>query len=153
MKITCIKCGHVNPAATGLATDTCPKCGVIYAKAQPPIAPIRPRVVASPVASSVASSNGDRSLNVFVEDLRERSIYPTFRSVINSAYVVGLVFAGLLALGGLIGGYNTGSVGTAFGLVFAALFVIAIARFMREASLMLADLSDATMLIAKRSAE
>lgn len=32
---TCIKCGHVNPQATGSELEACPACGVIYAKAQP----------------------------------------------------------------------------------------------------------------------
>lgn len=145
MEKTCIKCGQINPEATGSATDACPKCGAIYAKAQPPVAPVMRR----PVASAVVAQD----LGQFVEGLRERSIYPTFRSVIHIGYVLGLVLAGLFALIGLVGGYMNGSVGTAFGLVFAALVMAVIARFMKEASLMLADMSDATVLMAKRSAE
>jgi predicted nucleic acid-binding Zn-ribbon protein len=37
--VKCIKCGHVNARPTGDPLETCPACGVIYAKAQPP----RPR--------------------------------------------------------------------------------------------------------------
>lgn len=35
MQRTCIKCGHVNTTATGLDSEACPACGVIYAKALP----------------------------------------------------------------------------------------------------------------------
>ena len=31
-EITCPKCAHVNPSATGLASDACPACGLIYSK-------------------------------------------------------------------------------------------------------------------------
>lgn len=145
METTCIKCGHINPAATGSAADACPKCGVIYAKAQQPMAPV--------VRRPVASSKLEQSPNQFIDDLRENSIYPTFRSVINLGYVLGLVLAVLLTLGGLVGGYKAGSVSTAFGAVFAAIVIAVIARFMKEASLMLADMSDATVLMAKRGTE
>lgn len=33
MTITCPKCQHVNDAATGKPMETCPQCGVIYARA------------------------------------------------------------------------------------------------------------------------
>ncbi|HWU53677.1 MAG TPA: hypothetical protein VN153_12785 [Tahibacter sp.] len=33
MTITCPKCQHVNEAATGKPMETCPQCGVIYARA------------------------------------------------------------------------------------------------------------------------
>jgi phage FluMu protein Com len=147
MQVTCIKCNHVNPNATGSAHDACPKCGVIYAKAQQAMAP------ATAVRRPVANSRLEQSSNQFIEELREASIYPTFRSVINLGYVLGLVLAVLLALGGLVGGYKAGSFGTAFGAVVAAIVIAVIARFMKEASLMLADMSDATVLMAKKSTE
>ena len=145
MQVTCIKCNHVNPNATGSAHDACPKCGVIYAKAQQAMAPA--------VRRPVANSKLEHSPNQFIEELREASIYPTFRSVISLGYVLGLVLAVLLALGGIVGGYKAGSFGTAFGAVFAAIVIAVIARFMKEASLMLADMSDATVLMAKKSME
>ena len=33
MQVTCAKCQHVNDAATGKPMETCPQCGVIYARA------------------------------------------------------------------------------------------------------------------------
>ncbi|WP_257385004.1 hypothetical protein [Tahibacter caeni] len=33
MVITCPKCQHTNDAATGKPMETCPQCGVIYARA------------------------------------------------------------------------------------------------------------------------
>lgn len=35
MEKTCVKCGHTNRVATGLESEECPHCGVIYAKAKP----------------------------------------------------------------------------------------------------------------------
>lgn len=32
MQVTCPKCGHVNGAATGSDLDSCPACGLIYAR-------------------------------------------------------------------------------------------------------------------------
>ena len=94
MQVTCIKCNHVNPNATGSAHDACPKCGVIYAKAQQAMAPA--------VRRPVANSKLEHSPNQFIEELREASIDPTFRSVISLGYVLGLVLAVLLALGGIV---------------------------------------------------
>lgn len=33
MQVACAKCQHVNDAATGKPMETCPQCGVIYARA------------------------------------------------------------------------------------------------------------------------
>jgi predicted nucleic acid-binding Zn-ribbon protein len=33
MQVICAKCQHVNDAATGKPMETCPQCGVIYARA------------------------------------------------------------------------------------------------------------------------
>lgn len=47
MHKTCIKCGHINPQATGAELEACPACGAIYAKALPtPARPVLPRAAA-----------------------------------------------------------------------------------------------------------
>lgn len=58
MVITCPKCQHVNQAATGQAMETCPQCGVIYARAavqqlqQRQAEAVRTRVAASTPAGN-----------------------------------------------------------------------------------------------------
>ena len=147
MEKTCTKCGHVNPNATGAETDACPKCGAIYAKVLQLGAQVqhRPAVAAVPVRN--------RARAPFIDRLRDESLYPTFRKVITIFHVLGQVLAVLVFLGGLIGGYKSGSPATTIGATVAAIFMSVFFRFAKEASLMLADMSDATVLLAGRQAD
>lgn len=140
MQKTCIKCNHVNPTATGADTEACPRCGVIYAKAQPTLA--RPQ--------TAPSGKRRQGAEPFIERLRADSLYPTFRSIVNIAHVLGQILAVLVLVTGLIGGYNLSSPGTAVGTLIAAIFISVLSRVAKEASLMLADMSDATVRMAQR---
>lgn len=144
MEKTCTKCGHVNPNATGADTDACPNCGAIYAKLLQLAAQAqhRPAVAAVPVRS--------RAHAPFIDRLRDESLYPTFRKVITIFHVLGQVLAAFVFLAGLIGGYKLGSGAATVGSTVAAIFMSVFFRFAKEASLMLADMSDATVLMAGR---
>lgn len=143
MQETCIKCGHTNPATSGADSDACPKCGAIYAKVQQLAAqvPRRSSVTVAPV----------RNRAHFIDRLRDESLYPTFRKVITIFHMLGQVLAVLVFLGGLIGGYKSGSVGAMVGATVAALFMSIFFRVAKEASLMLADMSDATVRMAQQA--
>jgi len=49
----CVKCGHVNPAPTWQAMESCPACGAIYSKALPPKA-ARVREIKRPASMPMA---------------------------------------------------------------------------------------------------
>ncbi|HOE43144.1 MAG TPA: hypothetical protein PLB25_16165 [Rhodoferax sp.] len=141
MKKTCIKCNHVNLSATGDDTEACPACGVIYAKAQPPLA--RPAVT-----PSVKRAQRNEP---FIDRLRDESLYPTFRQVVTIFHVLGQILAVLFFLGGLVSGYKMGNTGMMVGSTIGAIFMSVFFRVAKEASLMLADMSDATVRLAQRA--
>ena len=145
MKKTCIQCGHINPVASGADTDACPRCQAIYFKLQQMAegAP-RPRERAFPTAAPA------RNQTPFIERLRDERLYPTFRKVVTIFHVLGQVLAVLVLLGGLIAAYNTGSAGALIGATVGAIFMSVFFRVAKEASLMLADMSDATVRMAAR---
>jgi len=159
---TCPKCDHVNRNATGAADEECPNCGVIYAKAQPPLP--RGRVTPSPItypagarpsdfqpsrpaASRLARAEDGDPRAGFVADMRQGSLYPAFRRLTQVAYVVGMVLAVLLLLAALVqlftGSFLAGAVGAGVGA--AVLVAVMVGR---ELALMLADLSDAMVRVA-----
>lgn len=81
--------------------------------------------------------------------MRATSLYPTFRALTNAAYFFMLVIAVLILIGGIFTFLSKG-IGYLIGSVVAALFIYLLARVSRELSLMLADLSDATVRMAAR---
>ena len=138
MEKTCIKCGHINPKATGAATDGCPKCGAIYAKlqqvfgAQPARAAVR-RTPESP----------------FIERLRSESQYPAFRSVVGAFCLFGYVLAVAAVVTAAMAVWR-GEVGFFLGGLALACAIAVVSKVAKEASLMLADLSDAMVRVAER---
>lgn len=144
MEKTCLKCSHVNPNALGAYTDACPQCGAIYAKVEQ----LATQLLRRPVMAGAAAQRPSH----FIERLRDDSHYPTFRKVITTFDRLGQVLAVLVFLGGLIGGYTTGSAAATLGATLAAIFISIFLRFAKEASLMLADMSDATVLMTVRQA-
>ena len=141
MKETCIKCGHVNLAATGKDTDACPKCGVVYIKA-----------LISQHPRSRIESSADDSVVAFAKGMRSQSLYPTFRAMTNIGYWVGIIAAIVLAFVGVGALFVKGFLAGVAGLGSAAL-VWLLVRTAREAWFMLADLSDATVRIAQQGRE
>ena len=84
----------------------------------------------------------------FVKLLRSESLYATYRTIVNTAFWLGLVIATLAVVGGVIASKDSGTatpllIGIAAALGWMVLVVLA-----REAALMIADLSDAAVRIA-----
>jgi hypothetical protein len=87
----------------------------------------------------------------YLELIRANSAYPVYRGFIGTIALVGYALAALVGLGALIGGLGLMSQSFAVGLlalvagaVMAYLYYL-LARFFREAALMLADLADSTV--------
>lgn len=154
MQLTCPKCHHVNPAATGRTDEPCPSCGVIYAKAiasavrsvgaPGDTAPGRPR--RGPGKATRAEGN-------FIDELRADSAYPAFRTVVSVATVLGYLVAACMALGAVIAAWPMEKPGLlAVGLLMAAVIFV-ITRVFKEMWFMLADMSDATIRMARQQAD
>ena len=145
----CAKCNHPNPDATGSDVDACPACGAIYAKVQ--AFGVKPeQAVGAPRAAARRSVRVDPSVP-FIDRLRTESHYPAFRTVVGVFAILGYVVAGLTLLGAVIAGWRGGGGAAAIigGLVFACVICI-FSKVAKEASLMLADLSDAMVRMAER---
>jgi len=142
MTIICPKCGHANHQPTGAADEACPSCGVIYAKA---------RVAAHFNAQRAPrpAPRPQRPVN-FIDLLRTESHYPTFRTVVSLATLFGYFLAFLLFLGAVIAWWGDKAWGLGVGGVMAAAAVAVVARVFKEMWLMLADMSDATIRMARQ---
>lgn len=153
---TCQKCGHPNPSASGDPMEACPECGAIYAKAQPPLR--RQESAASsaawPPSAPAAPLQSNEQTASFIERLRSQSNYPAFRSVVSVMFWLGQALAALVLIGGLISAFGLraygGSLGTFIGALVFAVLISVFAKVGKEASLMLADMSDATVRMAER---
>lgn len=143
---TCQKCGHQNAMATGDQLEACPSCNAIYSRVELAITEGR----ASPFVQRKAQPAMaiKRVERPFIETLRENGHYPTFRSVIGVFALLGYLFSILIFAGIMLSG-----VPVQFKIIGAAvaILVVAISKFLKEASLMLADLSDAAVVIAENS--
>lgn len=142
----CLKCGH-NAEYSAEPPTACPSCGAVYAKVEqamregPPPRP-RPTPTSSPYVKQDHHS--------FAMQLRQESIYPTFRTVVKIAYWLGVIAAALIAIGGITASFSAG-VGALFGGIALAALTFVFAKVAKEMSLMLADLSDATLRTAARA--
>lgn len=166
MQRTCVKCGHVNPGATGSDIEACPSCGAVYAKAQATGA--RPVRRSAPQSGFDAPSghsgyrhqpgaDEDENLRAaqqanFVIDMRAQSLYPTVRALVKWGHWVMMFIAVLVAIGGLMAAKVGGPFALLAALGIAALIVL-FSLAARELSLMLADLSDASVRMAARQAD
>jgi hypothetical protein len=154
MSKRCLKCQHVAEIEYS-DTAACPACGAVYSKVEQSARAVGP----APAAASevdigaappkVPSGRAPQS-DGFIEVLRAESIYPTFRGFVQVFYVLGLVLAAMLFVGGIIGGFMSG--GATPGMVGAgtAVLFVLLARLFKETWLMLADLSDAMIRVARR---
>jgi hypothetical protein len=177
----CLKCGAVSEVDAGDATAACGKCGAIFAKvesvtaakaaasplqqpdaamkdatasvqAPPAMAATSPRFhtkVSSTSSDARATfASGERP---FLAGLRATTNYPTFRAVINFFYWFWIVLAALAALGTIISLFRDPGATTVIGGVLAVAFLVFVGRLLREVSMMLADIGDATIYTAERS--
>lgn len=153
-------------AAASAATPEAPSTAApAAAKAQPQPEQIEPPLnSATPLADPWVHQQGDWTggkspagarieLSAFARKLRAATLYPTFRQLVGVFYALGLVLAALCLLGAFIAlftGSGAAKVGGFLGGLFLALLSAVIAKASKEMSLMLADLSDAAVLIAAR---
>ena len=142
----CLKCGHSAEYIAEPPT-ACPACGAVYAKVEqamregPP-----PRPLPAPTSSPYLK----RDHHSFATQLRHESIYPTFRAVVKIAYWLGVIASVLIAIGGITASFSAGVGALLGGLALAALIFV-FSKVAKEMSLMLADLSDATVRTAARA--
>lgn len=88
-----------------------------------------------------------------VSEIRSESAYPTFRAFIVVATGVGYLIAVLAALTGAVAGFGQGHLlALVVGCIAAVVIGLAVA-IVRELSLMLADIADATLHMAAGSKE
>jgi hypothetical protein len=155
---TCQKCGHQNSTATGAQLEACPACNAIYSRVEAAIAEgkitpfvhqkIQPAAVVNPQQLARPVKRDRNNSQPFIETLRENGHYPTFRTVTGVFALLGYVVAVLLVIAAVITGP---SMTEKIAGVAGALFLAVICKFLKEAALMLADLSDAAVVIAEDS--
>jgi hypothetical protein len=140
--IRCSKC-EVTTTFAEAPPEACPSCGAIFGKLETTIAArANARLKPSAAAKKFAVTPG-----AFIETLRAKSNYPTFRAVTSVIHVIGQIMALLALLFGVFGGH--GPRGIITGVVTAIVLHLAF-RFGKEATLMLADLTDAAVTMAQR---
>lgn len=145
----CLKCGHV-AQFNGEPPVSCEECGAVYSKVEQALRegpPTRPAGAAPIRAQSARRIDEDH--HAYAHQLRQESIYPTFRAVVGIAYWIGVVLAALILLGAIVAAFKVGPAPAIGGLV-GSIFIFIVARVSKEMSLMLADMSDATIKMAAR---
>lgn len=156
----CLKCNHVHTFKPGEPAEDCPGCGANYAKVEAALAaraaqaaavatpPAPPRATATRTAPArEPGAQGDT-----LQGLRAASHYPTFRATANAAFFIGVLLAGILGLTA-IGAMFKGEWAAFLGFTVGALLLFVIAKAAREASLMIADASDALVALVARRAD
>ena len=147
----CLKCGK-STAYEGAEPDSCSHCGAIYRKVEEALRGPTTRPMTTAAVPRTAQKR-ERAMDhfEFAEVMRSESIYPTFRTVVNVIYWVGIALALILFTGGVISTakLSIGPGPAIAGFVMAVLLYI-VFRVTKEMSLMLADLSDATVRMAAR---
>jgi hypothetical protein len=144
----CLKCGHTAnfDATPGLA---CPTCGAVYSKVEAMLA--RGGAPAQPVATKpVRASAPTEAQGPFIERLRGDSHYPSFRAAVRVIFWIFVVLALGMLVGGAAAAYAAKTAGPLLGGLFGAILLTILAKVGKEASLMLADLSDAAVRMAQR---
>ena len=152
----CPKCQHVNPQSTMDIHEACPSCGAIYSRVEAYLRAEKER--AGPPSRSVIASTLPKSQSVrpntrlvdpdFVASMRSESLYPTFRALVK----LGTWFFYLIAVIAVVIAFaNENSGSLKIGALLGALALVIFATAAKEASLMLADMSDATVIRAAQS--
>lgn len=165
---TCLKCGHVNPHATGSETEACPQCGAIYSRVKAAAAagkPVRPsRAVDSgfkeaaepsvppPRKPATRAERRPFSKARYVESLRGETNYPAFRTVVRFGLFFGYLLAVCALIGGAISAFKTE--GTFWHLLMGAgagAFLYLLTRIWFELTVMIVDIADASVRAAENS--
>ncbi|MBP3980845.1 hypothetical protein J8G26_08905 [Acidovorax sp. JG5] len=148
----CRKCGHTT-TYSGMEPQSCTACGAIYRKVEEALQQAaqeraeraaRPSLAPSRVAASIPTDH-----HAYAAELRSDSLYPTWRQLVTVFTIFWYVVAVAVGIGGLIAFKNSFMAGLS-GLGVAVLIAI-FAKVGKELSLMLADLSDATVRLAAKA--
>lgn len=155
---TCRKCGHV-AAFEGAEPLACSECGAVYAKVEAAMravaearaargAPVAsPRVRAAPPAPGARSERDDVDVHAFAERMRGESLYPAWRNIVGIFTMFGYGLAIIFLIGGLVAAFKGSVAAGVIGMCIALLMAV-VAKVSKELSLMLADLSDASVRMA-----
>lgn len=165
---TCLKCGHVNPLATGSPVDECPQCGAIYSRVKAAVAAGKPlrsgksgdsgfqQVTETPLDNpkKVAAQPPHRAYvrERYVETLRGDTHYPTFRTVVRLGLFFGYLLAACALVGGAVSAFKSG--GTAWHIMIGAgagAFLYLLTRIWFELTVMIVDIADASVRTAENS--
>lgn len=141
---TCLKC-QFKTAYEGTPPMACPSCGAVYAKVE---AAFRDQPHPSH-ARAVRRNQQTPFVDVqdFADQMRSESLYPAFRTVVKFIYVFGLVLAAVTLLASLFLAAQTGPSAAIGGLIGACVMCLFF-KVSKEVSLMVADLSDASVRLA-----
>ena len=160
----CLKCNHI-ASFDGAPPLACPQCGAIYSKVEEALranAPLRPPRSSHP-SSGFAHTEPPRSLrsanatpateepdvHAFARRMRGESLYPAWRKIVGLVTILWYVVAVVALIIGIVS--TKGSfVGVLAGAGTAA-FIALFARIGKELSLMVADLSDASVYMAAQT--
>ncbi len=146
----CLKCNHIVHFEGGPPL-ACPQCGAVYSKVEETLRngpPVRRRQEEGPPPSRI--SNAALDMHAFAEQMRDESLYPAWRKIVGLVTIVWYLVAVVAFIIGIVS-TNGSFVGVLEGAGTAA-FIALFARVGKELSLMVADLSDATVYMAARAA-
>lgn len=160
----CQKCGHQNHLSTGAELEVCPSCKAIYARVDAAVAagklvPFDKRVQAEPVAPVTPTApmpsmppvkRAKRVQQPFINTLRSNSNYPNFRIIVGIFAWIGYALAALLFITAFFG---SGMMVFQFISFVMAVIIAIISKVGKEAALMIADLSDAAVVIAENTSK
>ena len=152
----CLKCGHV-AVFDVLDPLSCVECGAVYSKVHEalrgdPLPRTRSALGSGGPSSRFpsASRGAGASAHAFAERMRDESLYPTWRQLVGIVAMLGYALAAVALLAALIALFK-GSVAVGFAGLCGAVLLAVVARVGKEASHMLADLSDASVRLAARA--
>src|SRR3989338_7713053 len=165
--IFCPQCGYAREEADSETLRTnCPACGVVHVSQLVKVPPLSkwnsdplPRPDTEqlpPISVSTSELNTFHVRDSYLKELRERSCYPMFRSVISVGSFVGYFIAALMPIFAMFGffklwGYERWLF--VLGCLALSLVIAVLTKLGAEASLMLADSADAIVHSSARNAK
>lgn len=164
----CLKCGHT-ATFDGAPPAACPGCGAIYAKVEEayrqrqaaraqaagaPVSEFQDTAAGRPVAARSARLRvgaEEPDVHAFAQRMRDESLYPVWRKIVGLCTIITYIIAAVGVVASFVSA--KGSITAMLvGLALSALIAI-FGKAGKELSLMVADLSDATVHLAAKSRE
>lgn len=158
---TCKKCGHT-ATYNGLEPQSCPACGAIYAKVEEALraaadaranrnaaaaAAQNSRLPSAQAPDMQRDARGVVDVHAYAAGMRDDSLYPFWRKLVGIVTILGYILAAFLMIAAFIT-ISKASVTAGLAGIVGAIFVAVMVRVGKEVSLMLADLSDASVRLA-----